>query len=200
MLKFPLDNGFFTCDHLKTLEQFLLQGFEVLPVFDSNGEKITLSGLQNIIQNNLSDAENKDELRTYLIKDKETKEVACLFSLKTGSLIFDNKTDNFHEVIPAIELAYFAFNKCYREKHPKSKGFGASFFDVFVTDIVKEIYDLAGCSYLYVFAINHTKLIKTYLDLDFEELPEAQENEVVKNISADTTEGCKFLYKNISTM
>lgn len=201
MLKFPLNSELYTCDHLQSLESMLLQGFGVLTVPDeTTGKPVHLSGLENIIQTQLAGYENKEELRTYLVKDKQTHLLVCIFSLRTASLIFKGNK-NFHDVIPSVELAYFAVNKCYREKFPEeSKGCGSYCFDTFITDIVKEIYDLAGCNELFLFAINRLRLIEYYNKLGFEELSPEDENEITKNISIDKEKDCKFLHRKIATM
>ena len=76
-------------------------------------------------------------MRTYLVRDNDTDELAGYFSLKAGLAsvnetmieVIDEETGQKHierefDTVPGVELADFAINSNYVEKYPYQKGIG----------------------------------------------------------------------------
>lgn len=104
-------------------------------------------------------------------------------------------------IVPCVELVYLTVDKNFISKFPNHKGVGAMSFDAFIVPIVKELNKLCGCTNLFLFAINHKKLIDYYKNqMDFEELPPVLEKYIVNNLKTKENEDCKFLYQHISLM
>lgn len=185
--------------------------FEVLEVLDEYGVSKTPKGLQNSINNRIAEMDSRNLLKTYLVYakhynsdlNKDIEELAFVFCLRSSSMNFTerNNSISMNEIIPAVELVYFAAEKNYREKHPSTKGLGLFVYDNFLTPIVQQIAKLVGCKNLYLFAINDKTLVDYYCDkLMFESLPEELEDAVVNNLVTEDNEKCKFLYQQIEYM
>ena len=84
-----------------------LENLEQISKFSALNEAF---GLENYLRNQALQDETAFSSRTYLLKDKITKELAAYFSLRSGLIT----VQAFHEAfdtIPALELANFAINK-----------------------------------------------------------------------------------------
>ena len=207
---FPLKFDNFVCEPYDGSHMVYLSRFDTLELKDEEGKVYTAKHLEQSIRDagRLDDAQL---LKTYLVfrlptedDSAETKkELACVFCLRTSSMHFENELSEnfFHSIIPCLELVYLAVDKKCRDKHPEIKGIGAATFDAFIVPIVQEISQLCGCKYLFLFAINNTKLIEYYKNqMDFNELPNEQEKFIVNNLKTDDNEDCKFLYQPIECM
>ena len=93
-------------------------------------------GLEHYLKNQAESDEKDCMARTYLIKDKETKELAGYFSLRTGLITVQYDEENF-DTIPAIELSNFAVNKAFRENHPEVRFMGAFIFRTFIRPLAE---------------------------------------------------------------
>lgn len=178
-----------------------LARFEPIPVEDSNGNIVDLIGLKRDINEHIAELDESDLLKTYFVyklnEDYPKKELAYIFSLRCSSLTFQDKA--FNEVIPAIELVYFATEKSFKERNKDAKHLGTAIFDQIVFEIVKTVAILVGCKVLFLFAINDTKLVSYYkTQLLFEEYDNPEiEKAIVSRLKTEDNKGCKFLYQVI---
>ncbi len=202
-ISFPLKFDNFTCEPYSASLASYLSKFNVLKVKDETGTEVYYNELENEIRDagRLSDA---DIFKTYLVfynHGSNQKELACVFSIRCSSMHFQNKSKRnfFSEIVPCIELVYFAVDDNYQKNHPEIKGTGSMVFDSFIVQIVQELNRLCGCKYLFLFAINDKKLVQYYIKrMDFQELPEKEEAAVIKNLQTVVTKGCKFLFQDIA--
>ena len=165
--------------------KMLIKNFKV--VYDN------AKGLEAFLKVSSEENEVYGENRTYLVKDKETKELVAYFSLRTG--LFTLGEENNFITIPSIELSNFATNGCYRENHPESKYLGAVVFNDFVLPIVRYIADFIAVKALYIYALPEEGLIKHYETFGFNRLDVEQEKFVHSHIKPDYDEGCIFMYQ-----
>lgn len=178
-----------------------LARFEPASVKDSDGNIIDLTGLKRDINENISELDENDLLKTYFVykvnDDYPKKELAYIFSLRCNSLSFQD--ENFNKVIPAIELVYFAAEKSFKEKNSNTKHFGIAVFDQIIFEIVKSVASLVGCKVLFLFAINDAKLVSYYkTHLLFEEYDDPEiEKAIVSRLKTEDNKDCKFLYQVI---
>lgn len=178
-----------------------LARFEPVPIKDSNGNLIDLTGLKRDINEHIAELDENDLLKTYFVyklnDDYPKKELAYIFSLRCSSLTFQDKS--FNKVIPAIELVYFATEKSFKERNKDTKHLGTAIFDQIIFEIVKTVAVLVGCKVLFLFAINDTKLVSYYKSqLLFEEYDTPEiEKAIVSRLKTEDNKGCKFLYQVI---
>ncbi|MBR4463548.1 MAG: hypothetical protein IKS40_02915 [Treponema sp.] len=101
------DTNSYTVEHLLDSKENteLVEQFEV----GKNAK-----GLENYLKYVSSDDEENNFSRTYLVKDKITKEIASYFSIRTGLITMQVQDEKF-DSIPAIELSNFAVNQNYRK-------------------------------------------------------------------------------------
>ena len=107
----PLETEIFSYQHLLDSDENLklIKSFSVK---EESGK-----GLENYLKNVSEIDERNDLARTYLVKDKRTKELAAYFSLRSGLFTIEISEDYFY-TIPSIELSNFAVNDNYRINHP----------------------------------------------------------------------------------
>lgn len=178
-----------------------LARFEPVPVKDSNGNLVDLTGLKRDINEHIAELDENDLLKTYFVyklnEDYPKKELAYIFSLRCSSLTFQDKA--FNKVIPAIELVYFAADKSFKEKNKETKHLGTAIFDQIIFEIVKTVAILVGCKVLFLFAISDAKLVSYYKNqLLFEEYDDPElEKAIVSRLKTEDNKGCKFLYQVI---
>lgn len=153
-------------------------------------------GLESYLKNVAADDENANLARTYLVKDKQTGELACYFSLRTG-LITMQVADDAFDSIPAIELANFAVNDEYRQKHTEARSIGRYSFEKFVLPIVRCMARYVGVNALYIYALPNDRLIGYYTLMGFSRLPEHQEKFVQMHVKPKYDEGCIFMYQRV---
>ena len=134
--------------------------------------------------------------RTYLIKDKETKELAGYFSLRTGLITVQSDEENF-DTIPAIELSNFAVNKVFRENHPEVRFMGAFIFRTFIRPLAECMSKYIGVNSLYIYALPEDKLIEHYKTLGFSRLPVEQERFVYNHVKPKYDADCIFMYQTL---
>lgn len=108
------DSKLFTIEHLydSTENEELISNFTV---------RGNAAGLENYLKYSSFDDEDGNLSRTYLVKDKMTRELAGYFTLRTGLITQKIPADNDKEVfdsLPAIELSNFAVNSQYKSHHP----------------------------------------------------------------------------------
>ena len=150
------------------------------------------AGLEAYLKNASANDERTNYARTYLVKDKQTKELACYFSLRTGLITLPVAGEAF-DSIPAIELSNFAVNDAYRKNHPEARSIGRYSFEMFVLPIVRYV----GVYALYIYALPSDRLIDHYALMGFSRLPPEQEQFVQVHVKLKYDEGCIFMFQRV---
>ena len=186
---FVVDTKDFTIEHLFDSPENLesIAGFQA-----TNGA----AGLEYYLKSQSVEDEENNCSRTYLVKDALSAELVAYFSLKTGLITIQLEGDSFDSV-PAIELANFAINKCYKDSHPETHKLGFYTFKKFILPIVQRISAYVGANALYIYALPEDRLINHYQTMGFERLPEQQERFVQCHVKPKYDEGCIFMYQPI---
>ena len=142
--------------------------------------------------------ESANKMRTYLVRDKYSNEIAAYFSLKAGLMSIENSDDehdDFLDTLSGIELANFAVNSNYIHKHPHLKGLGFVVFADFILPIVEMTSNLIGARILYLFALPYDTLLTHYKEkYGFMRLDKEQEDKLHKHIKNDYDQTCIFMY------
>lgn len=117
MFKAPIETDLYVYEHLFE-SPVNLEDIKTFVV-----DKPTGKGLEFYLKNMAEYEERKHSNRTYLVRDKKTKELAGYFSLRTGLFTLDSGREKesddditFYSV-PSIELSNFAVNSAYRKQH-----------------------------------------------------------------------------------
>lgn len=154
-----------------------------------------------------------NEVRIYLIKDRDSLEVAAYFGLKAG-MVANSKAEMLSveeqqeilkeegvkwllEVLPGIEISHFAVNDNYRRSAGVNgkpvKGLGAFFYPEFIYPIIEEVAERIGVKMIYLYAAGDEKLVSYYESVfDFQCL---QEEDVYVPLEPDYDGGCDFMYR-----
>ena len=102
--------------------------------------------------------ENEGKMRTYLVRDRFSSDIVGYFSLKAGLVSYNEhevveinektgqpivdeitgkmKLKRVFDTLPGVELADFAINQAFIDKHSEYKGVGLIIYDSFVLPIV----------------------------------------------------------------
>lgn len=161
--------------------------------------KKTGKGLENYLKT-LAEAEEYDRSnRTYLVRDKETYEIAAYFSLHTGSFTLKDTEQSDEDAekytVPSVELSNFAVNSAYREKHPEIKGLGELVFRRFIIPTVNYGAELFGIQAIHIYALPQDELLEHYSTFGFSRLPPEMEAYIHNHIKPAYDEGCIFMYQ-----
>ena len=188
MIFLPLETELFYYEHLfdSSDNLNLIQNFYV-----SNSSGV---GLERYIKE-LAESDEKDgSARTYLVKDKFTREIVAYFSLKTGLFTIDAGNGYFYS-ISAVELSNFAVNSSYRQNHPNAKNLGSTVFAEFVLPLVKYLRTFVGIQAIYIYALPKDKLIEHYKTMGFNRLDPEDEKFVHQHVKPKYDDGCIFMYQ-----
>lgn len=187
-----LENELFYCEHIlasnKTKNE--LAKFTV--------KKKTGDGLVNYLQNYALKDEQSGEMRTYLVRDKDTDEIVGYFSLKSGMVSINERGGFFHrefDCVAGIELANFAVNNSYKESHNDFDGIGKIIFYYFIMPIVKSVSKQIGVRMLFIFSLPYENLMSYYRTLHFERLSVSEEYFVHRRIKPRYDKNCVFMYQ-----
>lgn len=153
-------------------------------------------GLENYLKMQASSDEKELNARTYLVKDKVTKELAGYFSLRSGLITIQAHHEQF-DTIPAIELSNFAVNQNYRNSHPETAKLGGFILNRFILPLARTMSQYIGIASLYIYALPDEKLIEHYTKLGFTRLPKKQEKFVQNHVKPKYDEGCVFMFQNL---
>lgn len=186
-----LENELFYCEHIPVNNKIKneLAKFTV--------EKKTGNGLVNYLLNYALEDEKSGEMRTYLVRDKDTNEIAGYFSLKSGMVSVNERGGFFHrefDSVAGIELANFAVNNSYKESHNDFEGIGKIIFYYFIMPIVKNVSGQIGVRMLFIFSLPYENLMSYYRTLHFERLSTAEEYFVHKRIKPRYDKNCVFIH------
>ncbi|MBR1657092.1 MAG: hypothetical protein IJ697_01320 [Synergistaceae bacterium] len=214
-----LQNKLFTCTHISENDSKDISGFTV---------KKGGGWLANYIKKDALDDENDGNMRTYLVRDNYSKEIAGYFSLKAGLMSVNEKekhsdgedcsfikrflrrlfrlfstagqyeSASSFDTLPGVELANFAVNNTYLSGHPGMKGLGMMFFSDFILPIVEDVSCSIGAKILYIFALPRDTLIDHYKTYGFMRLKKKQEKQLHRRLKNNYDESCIFMYRPIS--
>ena len=155
-------------------------------------------GLMDYLQQYAIADENNHVMRTYLVRDKYTKELAGYFSLRAGSLKLEVMYDNESGIYPCVELAYVAMNDAYINLHPYNEGTGLTVFNDMIIPIAKEISKVIGAKGIVGYAINIPTLLDRYInDYGFTRLNHINEKELHELYRPANDDDCIFIYMDI---
>ena len=193
MLLAPLYHEKFKYEHLiaspKNLED--IKSFYVA--------KKTGKGLEYYLKNMAEQEEYNRNNRTYLVRDKETNEIAAYFSLHTGCFTLkepdQNDEDASKYTVPSIELSNFAVNSAYRDKHPEISGLGELIFRRFIIPTVNYGAELFGIQAIHIYALPEDDLIDHYGSFGFSRLPKEMEDYIHTHLKPDYDDKCIFMYQ-----
>ena len=210
MRKEKLNSKQFYCNRLgrsKADEQDIMN----FSVRDEKG-----AGLLDYIQHFAFSDEKKGIMRTYIVRDSRSSELVAYFSLKAGLITYNErdiaavdaltgekrnsqttgkkKTRHVFDTLPGVELADFAVNQAYIEKHPDLKGVGLVIFKWFILPIVKEAAEIIGIKILYLFALPYIELVGRYEQYGFTRLSKRYEEELHKRLKPYYDDYCKFMF------
>lgn len=144
--------------------------------------------------------ENSMLNKTYLVRDKNNRNLVAWFSLKNATLPYNDKENSF--LIPAVELTHFAVDGRYKKEVSQdslSVKTGEFIFWNLILPIVRDISDKVACKDLFVFSINTPKLIDYYTNrLGFKEIEKLDDKLFFEYAVPDYDDNCKFLYFPLS--
>ena len=155
------------------------------------------AGLVAYLQHFAFPEEHSGTMRTYLVRDKDTEELAGYFSLKAGLMTVgetqDGSTVEF-DTAPGVELANFAINGIYRQAHESAKGCGTNVFSDLIMKVVHRAASIIGVSVIYLFSLPDDKVIENYRQYGFERLTEEDEAKVHTRLKPRYDDQCIFMY------
>ncbi len=193
MLLAPVENEKFRYEHLISTPQNL----EEIKTFTV--AKQTGKGLERYLKLMAEPEEYSGGNRTYLVRDKETDEIAAYFSLRTGSFTLKDPAqgddDTSKYTVPSVELSNFAVNSAYREGHPEVKRLGEQVFRRFIIPTVKYGAELFGIQALHIYALPEDELLVHYGSFGFSRLPQEMEAYIHQHLKPDYDESCIFMYQ-----
>ena len=177
--------------------EHILDNEENIALLDSfQINKESGKGLENYLKISAIDEERRKSNRTYLVKDRFTKEIAGYFSLRNGLFTIELTPDSFYS-IPAIELSNFAVNSNYRKNHPETKFLGKTIFYDFVIPLVRYMSNFSGIQALYIYALPENELIRHYETFGFSRLSEKDEKFVHSHVKPAYDKDCIFMYQTV---
>lgn len=133
--------------------------------------------------------------KIYLIRYSVTKQLVGWFGLKAATLPYNENNEVF--LSPAIELTHFAVDERFRtsKNTPEMTRTGEYIFWNFILPLVNDVAQKVACKALFVFAINHPKLVDYYkTKLGFKEIRVVDDKQFFEYAAPDYDFGCKFLY------
>ena len=184
------------CNHLgSNIKDFAdIEAFEIIPE--------TGRGLEIYLKQQAMQDERFGVMRTYLVRFKPSGEIVGYFSLKAGLVSLNEKISSgkvSFDTLPGVELANFAVNSAFSQKH-NAKGLGYLLFSRLIAPFVKEHAKTLGIYMLYIFALPHERLMKTYEDYGFYRLPPKAENQLHQRLKPAYDASCIFMYQPLSEM
>lgn len=185
-----LSNEMFSCEHLgsdlHTQEQ--INSFSVKP---KEAENLGL-----FLKELAATEEVGNANRTYLVKDKISKEIVCYFSLRNGLFTISASPREFI-TIPAIELSNFAVNQTYKEKNSGIHKLGSMTFKEFILPLIKHVQGYSGVQALYLYSLPYPDLINHYKTLGFTRLNEEEEKFIHKHVKPKYDRDCIFMCQRV---
>ena len=194
MHKGILQNEIFYCNHLGK-SNYDEDDIKEFYVKENSGK-----GLENYLRYYAFPDEDNSIMRTYMVRDVRSSELVSYFSLKAG-LISLNETEISgkleFDTLPGVELANFAVNSRYLEKHCNMKGIGSVVFGDFVRPIITDVAKSVGVKMIYIFALPYERLIDTYKTYGFLRLSIESEKALHIRLKPSYDNGCIFMYQQL---
>lgn len=167
--------------------------------------------LANYLYTEAFNDQDQYKMRTYIVKDKNTGELVGYFSLKAGMV---SDKDGYHKIkingreeemagfnaLPGIELVYFAVNGAYSEAHAEYKGLGMVIFYYFICPIIKQVSELIGVHFIFLYSLNQSSLIEYYKTLKFYRLGSIKEEKLHNRVRPITNTKCIFMCQRIENL
>ncbi len=119
------------------------------------------------------------------------------FPLKAGliSLNEENTQEGVvFDTIPGVELANFAINAPFAQKHD-IKGLGYMLFSELIMPLVKEHAKTLGIYMIYLYSLPYDKLMQTYENNGFCRLPSKAEEQLHQRLKPTYDKSCIFMYQ-----
>ena len=194
-MKLP-QNKHFVSSHLGSSlkDQEDVDAFEIIPE--------TGRGLELYLKRQAMKDERLGVMRTYLVRLKRTGELVGYFSLKAGLVSLNEKIASgkvTFDTLPGVELANFAVNSAFAQKH-NAKGLGFLLFSRLIATFVKEQAKTLGIYMLYLFALPYERLMKAYENYGFYRLPPHAEDQLHQRLKPTYDKSCIFMYQPLSEM
>ena len=195
MKKGIMQNKLFFCDHLGNSED------DERDIMNFTVKRQSGMGLVNYLKYRAFPDELMGNMRTYIVRDSRTMELAGYFSLKSGlislnEVLTDEGTD--FDTLPGIELANFAINDGYIQKHKNQKGVGLVLFTDFIVPIIERCAEDVGIRLIYIFALPEDDLIERYeKDYGFARLDKKSEDELHRRLKPGCDKSCIFMYQTL---
>ena len=190
-----IDDGLFYSDHLNTESDKDSKAIQDFDVLHEEAE-----GLKGCLQDYAVVDELHSGMRTYLVCDCETDELVGYYSLKAGMVpdFMEREESGDGEgrpfgAIPGIELANFAVDGPYREKHPSTDGCGYVIFEKHILPRI-EVRRIIGVRFLYIWALPEDKLKARYEEYGFCRLSEEDEEYIHAHFKPHNDGDCAFMY------
>ena len=195
-----LSDGDYYCDHIKETDLEDIKDFTV-----RNPE--IAGNLAVYIKQWAWDDENEGLMRTYIVRDQVTDEIAGYFAIKAAMMSVnerkkvDHRTGKeriYFDTMPGIEIANFAVNETYIEHNEEVRGIGVLIFYEFIYKIITGIAEMLGVKYLFIYALPYDTLIQRYMKYyHFRRLPDALEQKLHKRIKPEYDDDCVFMYQKL---
>ena len=195
MLKGILQNDLFYCNHLGVSEHDE-QDILSFTVKDRTGQ-----GLVNYLRFMAFPEEDAGTMRTYMVRDNYSSELVGYFSLKAGLISINEistESEAAFDTIPGVEVANFAVNQAYIQKHKDLHGTGLIIFNDFIVPVIKETAKNIGVKIIYIFALPFERLIKRYGEYGFLRLDSTSENELHKRLKPNYDQNCIFMFQQLN--
>ena len=190
-----LRNDLFYCEHLTISEKTKREINNSFSIQRDNAR-----GLEEYIKIRSFIDEQSGLARTFLVRDCETNEIACYFTLKAGQ-VSGNETKTEYgrsfDSISGIELSDFAVNHTYSENHPEVEHVGAIVFSSFIYKLALQVSKCIGVYFLYIFALPEESLINYYKSLNFIMPPEEDRINIIQLFTPRYDKNCVFMCQKI---
>lgn len=154
-------------------------------------------GLVRYLQRMAFADERNGDMRTYLVRDKETEELVGYFSLKAGLVSIDESDSvgrGSFDTMPAVELANYAINGNYRDAHPSSRGCGKVIFRELILTVARMAAGYIGIHLLYIYSLPIRQVMENYAGYGFVRLPEEDEALLHSRLKPRYDAQCVFMY------
>lgn len=194
MLKGILQNDLFYCNHLGVSEHDEQDILNFTVKDQHHGQ-----GLVNYLLMAFPE-EDSGTMRTYVARDNFSSELVGYFSLKAGLISINEvhtECETTFDTIPGVEVANFAINNAYLQKHKEMHGTGLIIFNDFIVPTIEEAAKSIGVKIIYIFALPFERLFKRYGEYGFLRLYSASENELHKRLKPNYDENCIFMFQQL---
>ena len=174
-----------------------LDGSEVDLSDISSFQSIRGQGLENYLKNYALTDERAGTMRTYLVRTNSDKELAGYFSLKAGLISVNETTTEdgiVFDTLPGIEIANFAVNDRFLNRHSSLKGVGSVVFSHFIIPTILKVSHEIGVKIIYIFALPEESLVRRYTEYGFSRLSDADEDALHARLKPRYDEKCIFMY------